>query len=501
LNAFTTKFREVAFAVLPITLIVLILNFTIAPLEIHFIIRFFIGALLITIGLTVFLLGVDIGITEIGKHLGSVIAKSNRILVVVIAGLILGFIISAAEPDLHVLAGQVESVTAGLVSKLSIIITVSLGIAFMLALGLVRIVFNIPLHKVLSISYLVILVLAVFTSSEFLAIAFDASGSTTGALTVPFIMALALGITVLKKDSKASEKDSFGLVAIASAGAIMGVLIMSIIAKTGTLTGELEYSDPVSTHILLPFIEKLPKVTYEVFLSLLPIIVIFIVFQIFSFKLHKRPLRKIIVGLVFTFFGLILFFIGVNAGFLDAGKIIGNKIASLENKSYFIITGFALGFVTVLAEPAVYVLTQQVEDITSGYIKRKTIMAALSLGVGVAVALSMVRILVPGIKLWHYLLPCYLIALSLNFFTPKLFTGISFDAGGVASGPMTATFIMAYSQGAANAIAGANVLADGFGMIAMVAVMPIITLQLLGLIYKIKSRKGGLKKDEKLRQP
>lgn len=489
----TEKFKEVLYSVLPITVIVLILNSTLTPMPTPLLVRFLIGAAFIVIGLTIFLIGVDNGITPIGNTMGSAITKSNKIWIVAVAGLLLGFFISIAEPDLHILANQINSVTSGLISKGSIVTIVSIGIATMLSIGLIRIVYNYPLYKLLTIVYGVILILALFTSPEFLAISFDASGATTGALTVPFILSLAIGVSKLKKDSKSSEKDSFGLVGIASTGAIISVMIMSIISDTDKITGSLETTQEVSSSIVAPFIEKLPIVSAEVAIALVPILLIFLFFQKKSFKLSKSVVRKILFGMLYTFVGLVIFLVGVNAGFMEVGSVVGYKLASMDNKIYVIIIGFLVGMVTILAEPAVYVLTHQIEDVTSGYVNRKAVMVSLAIGVASAVALSILRIIVPDIKLWHYLLPCYVLAVVMTYFVPKLFVGIAFDSGGVASGPMTATFILAYAQGAAEAIEGANVLVDGFGVIAMVATAPLIALQILGFIFRIRSKKGGKK--------
>lgn len=489
----TNKFKEVFLAVLPITVIVTILNFTVAPLGMPLFIRFLLGAFFIVIGLSIFLFGVDVGITPVGNLMGSIITKSNKIWIVGISGLVLGFFVSVAEPDLQILASQVEFVSSGLIPRLSIVVVVSLGIAVLLTAGLIRIVYNVPLYKVLTALYGLIFILSLFTSSEFLAISFDASGATTGALTVPFILALGFGVAVLKKDSKSSEKDSFGLVAIASTGAIISVMIMSIIKKTDKITASLEVNLSETSSIMGPFLQKLPHVLFEVFIALLPLLVIFLVFQVISFKLDKRAFFKILKGFVYTYIGLVYFMVGVNASFMDVGSKVGYYLAGMDNKIYIVLVGFLLGFVTILAEPAVYVLTDQIEEVTSGYVKRSIIMTALSIGVGFSVALSVIRIMIPGIQLWHYLLPGYLISVIMTFFVPKLFVGIAFDSGGVASGPMTATFILAFAQGAAERIESANVLIDGFGIIAMVALTPLITLQIVGFIYKIKSKKGGLK--------
>ncbi|MBD8070352.1 DUF1538 domain-containing protein [Bacillus sp. PS06] len=496
MNVLGSKLKEVLYAVLPITVIVLVLNFTLAPLDDPLLmIRFVIGAMVIILGLSIFLFGVDIGITPIGQLMGKTIAKSNKLWIVMIAGLLLGFFISIAEPDLHILAGQVDFVTSGLISKTSIVMIVSIGIGVLIAIGLARILYNIPLYKLLTGLYFIILVLSLFSSPEFLAISFDASGATTGALTVPFILALALGVSGLKKDSKASEKDSFGLVAIASTGAIISVMIMNIISKSDKITASIEKREEVKASILGPFLHEIPIISQEIVMALLPILVIFLIFQKISFNISRKAVRKIIIGLLFTFIGLVLFLVGVNAGFMDVGRSIGYSIASLDSKSYVVIVAFVLGIVTILAEPAVHVLTHQIEDVTSGYVRRKVVMFSLCIGVGAAVSLSMLRILIPELQLWHYLLPGYIIAIGMTYIVPKLFVGIAFDSGGVASGPMTATFILAFVQGAAEAIEGANVLIDGFGMIAMVALTPLITLQIVGLVFKLKSKKEGLVKD------
>jgi hypothetical protein len=496
LNILGEKFKEVIFSVLPITIIVLILHFTLTPLETPLLIRFLLGAFLIIIGLSIFLVGVDKGITPIGNLMGSTLTQTNKLWIVAVAGLVLGFFISIAEPDLHILAGQVGLVTANVIPKFTIVVIVSVGIAVLLAIGLIRIVYNIPLYKLLTVLYLIVFALAIFTSPEFLAISFDASGATTGALTVPFILALGLGVSALKKDSKASEKDSFGLVAIVSVGAIISVMIMNIVTKTEKISGSLEYNISESDSIIGPFLHKLPVAAGEILIALLPIILVFIIFQKISFKLSPKTVSKIAKGLVYTFIGLVLFLVGVNAGFMNVGSVVGFSVASLENKSFVVIIGFILGFVTVLAEPAVHVLTQQIEEVTSGYVKRKVVLLALSIGIGVAIGLSIIRVVIHEVQLWHYLLPGYIIAITMTYFVPKLFVGIAFDSGGVASGPMTATFILAFVQGVAEAIEGADVLREGFGMIAMVALTPLIALQILGLIFKVKSAKGGIKADD-----
>jgi hypothetical protein len=486
LSVLIEKLKDVILSVLPSTVIVLILNFTITPIETNLLIKFLLGAVFIIVGLSIFLFGIDIGISPLSKLMGYSATKTNKAWVVALAGLILGFFITIAEPDLLIFAGQVDAVSSGVISKLGIVVVVSIGIAVLLAIGLLRIVFDVALHKLLTILYLIILALALFTSPEFIAISFDASAATTGVLTVPFVLGLALGVSSLEKSGIKSEEDSFGLVAITATGAIITVMIMSAMSKVDKITGSLETHVAQSSSIIAPFISKLGTIAGEILIALLPLVILFFIFQKVSFKLSHKSFNKILKGLSYAYIGLVLFLVGVNAGFMNVGSVVGHSVASLEKQWIVIAIGFILGIVIVLAEPAVYVLTNQIEDVTSGSIKRTVVIVALSLGVGLAVVLSMVRIAVPGVQLWHYLLPGYAFAILLSYVVPKLFVGIAFDAGCVATGPMTATFILAFSQGAAEAIEGANVLVDGFGVIAMAALMPIITLQILGVIFKIK---------------
>ncbi len=483
------KFKEVLYAVLPITIIVLFLHFTIAPLPSNMVYQFLIGALFIVLGLSIFLFGVDIGITPLGENIGTSLSKKNKLWLVVVVGLVLGFFVSVAEPDLQILAKQVESVTEYIIPSIAILLSVSVGIAIMLVIGLIRIVYNIPLNKMLFSIYTVILVLSFFVTPEFLAISFDSSGATTGALTVPFILALAVGVSTLKKDIKSGEDDSFGLVAITSTGAIIAVMLLGIVKQVTDLSGSLPKVASHDATLIGPFMAILPHMLYESLLALLPVVIIYILFQIFVFKFKRKPFRKIIKGIVYTLVGLVIFLTGVNAGFMDVGSVLGYEIARNSSMMITVTIGFVIGLVTILAEPAVHVLTDQIEVVTSGYVKKSIVLAALALGVGSAIALSVLRIQVPNIELWHYLLPGYLISLALSFKVPGLFVGIAFDSGGVASGPMTATFILAFTQGIAEAIPGADVLRDGFGMIALVAMAPIITLQILGLIVQVKAKR------------
>lgn len=494
MEVFIDKLKEVLQSVLPITILVIILHFTIAPLPGIEFSRFLFGALLIIMGLAVFLFGVDIGITSIGNYLGKEIARSNSLKFVLVMGLILGFFISIAEPDLIILANQVSEVTDGAMPSTVLLVVVSVGIAFMMTIGLFRIVYRFPLRNIFFVIYTLIFLLTIFSSNDLFAIAFDASGSTTGALTVPFMLALATGVASLNHDSKSAEIDSFGLVGVASSGAILSVLILGLFTGDSGITGTLSVDVGAYTSWVVPFTDTLPHMALETVLSIAPILIIFVCYNLFvaKRKMQTAEFKRAMLGLLYLYVGLVLFLTGVNAGFLNVGRQLGMTIAGMDSKWPVLFIGLLLGLVVILAEPAVYVLTHQIEDVTNGSVKRSVVLVFLSVGVGLAVLLSVVRVLVPEILLWHYLVPGYIIALVLAFRVPNLFVGMAFDAGGVASGPMTATFILAFIQGVADITPHSNVLLDGFGMIAMVAMMPILSLQLLGAIYQKRSKKEGI---------
>ena len=482
------KLKEVSLSVLPITILVIILSFTLVPIESEMLMRFILGAVIIILGLGIFLFGAHIGIVPIGNFMGETIAKTNKISLVGILGFLLGFFITIAEPDLQILAKQVNMASGGIVSNTLILIVVSIGVGIMVGLGLIRIIYGIPLNKSFTLTYAIILILGLFVSEEFLAISVDASGATTGAMTTPFILALGYGVSQLK-GGDTSEEDSFGLVGLASGGPIFAIMIMSIVKRLTNIQGEVE-TFILNTGIIRPYLQVFPGLLKESVLTLLPLLILFLIFDKARFKLNKTNRNNILKGLFYTYIGLTLFLVGVNAGFMEIGRVMGEGIANISPWMLPVI-GFLLGMVVVLAEPAVYVLTEQVEDVTAGHIKKKVILIALSAGIAFAVSMSMMRIMIPGLKLWHFLLPGFALAVFISYKVPPIFVGIAFDSGGVASGPMTATFILAFAQGAANAIPTANVLIDGFGVIAMVAMTPLVAIQILGMAFKARAGKDG----------
>ncbi len=485
------KLKEVLSSVLPITFIVLILHFTISPLSLPMLYAFLLGSAMVIIGLTVFLFGIEQGLEPIGHGIGNTLSYSKSYAAIITICLVLGFFISYAEPDLHILAGQVDSVTAGQFGRILMVVVVSIGIGVMMTLGLLRILKGIRLKYVFTAAYGLILILSLFSSFDFIAIAFDASGATTGAVTVPFMLALAGGISAMKSDSKSSEADSFGLVGIASTGAILGVLVTGLIFGLDKLSGTLPEHTITSANLWELYGSRFLPIARDALVSLLPIIIVYILFQVFAFKQRISRVLDIARGLLLTFLGLVIFFLGVNGGFMAIGTQIGIQLASMNSPGPLLLVALLLGLTTVLAEPAVHVLTNQVEDVTGGSVNRTLVLGFLSVAVGLSIFMSALRILLPGLQLWVYLLPGFGISVILSYFVPELFVGMAFDAGGVASGPMTATFSLAFVQGIASQVPSADLVADGFGMIAIVAMMPIIALELLGALYQIKMRKAS----------
>lgn len=484
------KFKEISLSVIPIVLIVLGLHFTIVPLESDMLIKFLICTVIIIIGLGIFLMGAEIGVSEMGEIMGSSVAKSNSKVLVFLLGVLFGFLISIAEADLLILANQVSDVMDGLLSPFFIVAVVSLGVGVMIGIGFLRVLMDKKLSNMFIIAYMIIFGLFFFVSEEFQAISFDASGATTGAMTTPFILALGLGVSKMKGSNRA-EEDSFGLVGAASAGPIWSLMLMSLILGLNNVQGSAVAFIPESG-IFGPIVYAFPNVIKESLMALIPISLLFYSFNHFWFKRSMSEVKVIFKGLALAFIGLVLFLVGVNAGFMDMARIVGSSLASMDSKLILPIFGFVIGMVVVLAEPAVYVLSNQVEEVTAGSIPRKLILATLSIGVAFAVMISMIKIMYVDVKLWMFIIPGFAISLYLSKKIPPIFVGIAFDSGGVASGPMTATFVLALTQGVASAIPTADVLIDGFGVIAMVAMMPVLGISILGLIYEKKSKKEGV---------
>ena len=473
------KWQEATKAVLPIICIVLALCFSIAPISPSILLCFLMGAVLILVGMMFFTLGAEMSMTPMGGRVGSCMTKSRNVWMIILISFLLGFIVTISEPDLQVLAGQVPAVP-----NMVLILSVAVGVGAFLVLALLRMLMTIPLPPLLLGFYLAVFVLAFFIPGDFLSIAFDSGGVTTGPMTVPFIMALGVGVSAIRSDRHAAD-DSFGLVALCSVGPILAVMILSMIYRPdGNIQIEslvLEAED--SRKLMQLFTSGIPTYMKEICLSLLPIFLFFMIFQVLMLKLSKRSMTKILIGLAYTYVGLVLFLTGANIGFMPAGNYLGQVLAGQSHPGIIIPIAMVIGYFIVKAEPAVYVLNKQVEEITDGAISAKAMGMGLSIGVSISLGLAMIRVLT-GISILWFTLPGYAVALGISFFVPKLYTAIAFDSGGVASGPMTAAFLLPLAQGACTAVGG-NIATDAFGVVAMVAMTPLITIQVMGLASKI----------------
>lgn len=480
-NRFAEKLREALTAVSPTIGIVLLLSFTIAPIPPSILLLFLFGAVMLIVGMMFFTLGAELAMTPVGERIGTRIAQSRKLGIVLLLCFVLGFVITISEPDLQVLAEQVPSVPNAV-----LIVAVAAGVGVFLMIAMLRMLFSKTLRMLLIIFYLLIFALAFFVPDDFISVAFDSGGVTTGPMTVPFIMALGVGFAAVRSD-KHAEDDSFGLVALCSIGPILAVLLLGLLyhpENTAYTPSEI----PVirdSVELWKYFATGLPQYIEEIAISLLPIVAFFAAFQIISLKMKGRALLKVVIGILYTYVGLVLFLTGVNVGFMPAGNYLGETIAGLSYRWVLIPIGMVIGYFIVKAEPAVYVLKEQVEEITSGAISGEAMGLSLSLGVAASIGLAMIRVLT-GISIFWFILPGYFIALCLSFFVPKIFTAIAFDSGGVASGPMTATFLLPFAMGACQAVGG-NIVQDAFGVVAMVAMTPLITIQVMGAIYKYRS--------------
>lgn len=477
------KTLESLSAVLPITAIVFLISIFVFPMEIGPVCLFLVGAAMLIFGMGFFQLGAEIAMTPLGEGIGAQMSKTSKMLLIVLLGFVMGVIITISEPDLQVLAQQIPSI-----DNMTIILTVAVGVGIFLALAIIRIRYQISLSVMLIVLYILLIGLSFLMSDEFIAVAFDSGGVTTGPMTVPFIMAMGVGLASVRGDRNAAN-DSFGLVALSSVGPILAVLLLGYFFNPTESAYSLAEVVAVSTtrDVLRVFLVSLPHYIKDVSISLAPIFAMFVIFQLISRRYQKRQMTRIIVGLLYTYLGLVLFLCGVNVGFAPVGAQIGSEIASLPHRWILVPIGMVIGYFIVKAEPAIQVLNHQVENVTDGAISAKSMNWCLSLGVSVSVGLAMLRVLL-SIPIQWIIIPGYVVALLMSCFVPKIFVGIAFDSGGVASGPMTTTFLLPLSIGACQAVGG-NLMTDAFGVVALVALTPLIAIQIMGLVYRYKSSK------------
>ena len=481
-NLLKEKMIESVKSVLPIALIVIALCLFFIPMENGLLLAFIIGTVMIIAGMGLFSIGVDLSMSMIGTSIGAKLTKTKKLSIIVLVSFILGIIVTIAEPDLQVLAASVPAIDTKV-----LIITISVGVGFFLVVGMLRILFGVPFKWLLLGCYALIFMLAFFSSRDFLSVAFDSGGVTTGPMTVPFIMALGVGVASIRSDKNA-KSDSFGLVALCSVGPILSVLILGFIYSTdASASSVIINSFENSLELGYGYLSNFPHYMGEVALALSPIVAFFLIFQFISLKMARRPVAKIMVGIVYTYIGLVLFLTGVNVGFSSLGYVLGEALANSSLKWIIIPLAMLMGWFIIKAEPAVKVLTRQVSELSAGAISEKAMETTLSIGIAIAMGIAMLRVFT-GLPIMYFVLPGYIISLALAFVVSPTYTAIAFDAGGVASGPMTATFMLPFATGICTAL-GRNVMTDAFGLVAMVAMMPLITVQIMGGISVIKNRK------------
>ncbi len=485
-KALAIKIHEALISVMPITLIVLVIVFTpLVSLSVTEITVFAVSAVFLVLGIALFNLGADIAMTPMGEHVGEGLTKSRKLGILLAVSFVMGLLITIAEPDLSVLAGQVSAVINGTM----LIWFVGIGVGLFLLLGVLKIVLKKDITPFLLFFYMMLFAVASLlleqNKGELLPLGFDSGGVTTGPITVPFIMALGIGIA-LTIGGRNADENSFGLIALCSVGPVLAVMILSLASGGDSLTYEIpDYS--VEAHLGEKLWETIKEIMFDVGNSLILIIVSFGILQLLILRLPKRKLLKILIGICYTFVGLVIFLAAATTGFMSIGYKLGYQLAASGNIPLTVFA-FVIGMVVVLAEPAVHVLNQQVENVTGGSVTKREMMLALSIGVGVSIGLSVIRIIV-GFSVLYYLIPGYLLSLGLSFFVPKLYTAIAFDSGGVASGPLTSSFILPMAIGACVSLNGAdNVLSSAFGVVAMVAMTPLITIQSLGFKAVVSER-------------
>ena len=478
------KIQESIYSVLPILVIVCLLCLFVTPLPTGHMLSFLVGSLLVVAGMGLFTVGAESSMSPIGGRIGSTLTRSRKLPLILGVSFLLGMAVTVSEPDLQVLATSVPHINTAV-----LIVVVGAGVGIFLALAMFRILTGVKLRYLLLGLYGLVFLLCAFVDKSFLSVAFDSGGVTTGPMTVPFILAMGVGVSRIRSDSSA-ESDSFGLVSLCSVGPILAVLLLSIFYGQGEGTVSVSAAaHETTTELGYSYLFALPDYLKETAVALLPILAIFLVFQLFSFHMNSRSFFKILTGVVFTYAGLVLFLTGVNVGFASLGSVLGAALTRGPLRYALIPLAMLLGWFIISAEPAVQVLQKQIEHVSSGAISGRSIRLGLSVAIALAMGISMLRVLT-GLPLLYFLVPGYVLSLALSFAVPDIYTAIAFDSGGVASGPMTAAFMLQFMIGASSALGG-NVLSDAFGIVAMVAMMPLITIQLLGVRAAMQERRAA----------
>ena len=486
-----TTFKDTLISSLPLAAIVLLVCVFIAPLTAtQDYIKLLIGYLAVTVGQTLFLVGLDSSILPIGKIVGQSLIKLKSVGLIVLCGIIFGFVVTIAEPALEVLARQTHLVLEA-VDVHAFVWLASAGTGLSVGFALLRLMKNWSIKKIFAVAYAIIFALTIVVPDEFIGLAFDASGATTGDISVPFILALGIGVSQTLSKRKSND-DTFGIIGITSIGPILAIFLYGLYLFI-THDGNLPLNNVYDPAISGTFMSILSENIISVALALTPVLIAFLPFQLFIVKLPRQKFIHLLLGSVMVYVGLLIFISGIDYGFAFASKYIGEVFLDPLRPEWFqyilLIIGFFLGMAITLSEPAVTVLGDQLEELTNGHIKKITIRLTLAIGIGFAVVISIIKIL-SGINILFFLAPLYLIALVMMKFSSTLFTSLAFDSGGVSGGALTSAFLTPLTLGIAQAVALQNpdtaqsILTNGFGIIAFISVTPLIAVQLLGILYE-----------------
>lgn len=472
------KFKDSFKATLPLTVVIVIV-LVFFQVETTTIFTFLFGALMLMIGLSLFSIGVESSMMNLARDIGTFIVKKKNLVFFIMVAFLLGFLITIAEPSVLVLGKQFKST----VPLTIMVLTIAFGSALFAVISLLRIVLKVPLKYLILIIFGTLFLVAYFIPIDFFPVAFDAGGFSTGPMAVPFLLALGFGIVSTQANS--TNEDSFGLLGITSIGPIFAVLILGLFYKNPTFTADVAGSNEIALILL----DNMINVSF----AIVPFIIFFIVFQISAFKYPKAHVKAIFIGFVLIYIGLVIFLSGAALGFMKIGPFLGEKVASMEKDWYLILFGALFSMVIVVAEPSVIVLVEQVEEVTDGVISKKIMLPTIVIGVTTMIALAMSRIVFKISIVW-FILPIYVIVIVLSFFVPKMFTGIALDSGAAVSGALASTFLIPFAIGAGNYLYNglpnqtSLILQNAFGVMAFLVMAPLLTIQILGLIYKYRTK-------------
>lgn len=482
MKEFLEKLKESTFSILPISMVVLILGLVL-NINTATILCFLFCFVFLVVGLTFFSKGADSAMFIMGEAMGSSLARTKKTWLVLISGFLIGTVITFAEPDLQILAEQISSI-----NKWLLIAIVAVGVGVMFVVAMLRIMFRLRIKTILQISFGVILILGFFVPKEFLTIAFDCGATTTGNLSVPLMLAFGFGMASMH-GGKRSDNETFGIMALGSVGPIISIMVMGLFVPAESIHITETATTVISTvgDAWAQIGKSLLQNMGEVAIVLIPILVIFFIFQFTIIRLPKQRIMKILVGVLYAYIGIVLFLAGASIGFMSLGSQIGSILASKSYRWVLIPVGALLGFCIVIAEPAVIVLNKNVELITFGAIKKRNLLMALAIGVALASAMAVIRVLYNIDFVW-FIVPMYVISLILSFFTKDVFSAIAFDSGGVAAGTMSVSLILPMISGVCETV-GADLFTGAFGSISFISAMPVLIVEILGVLYTVASKR------------